>query len=516
MIAPPRQTPIKASLRVGHGQAESRKLDRAPPPRPDETATSATGRWGTIVKYRLLNNDRQIMDQQSILDRGSASAAVEGNMPGTSATRSATSGVSPGAAAAKAHLPWPAASGPRFPGEDGGRSLSEIASSDLDAALQLLAERAQYITGATGAAIALRRGQYNDMLCRASVGSNAPELGALLSTEYGLSGESVRTHKALHCDDAERDPRVNREGCRQLGIASVVVMPIVSDQQVLGVFELFSGKPKAFEGRDISALQRMTEMVEVAVKHAVATQTVSALEKPVESKSPGNKVMLKTAPVASPVSAVRADAVKVSPLASLPSNLPPRVLEKTEPAPKKPLFWSAAMQNQGNAGTISDVAASTSVPPVLRNLRQCQACGFPVSQGRSFCVECEERQWRGQRLPMQTREAQTRQAQTREVQTRELASTELAPGRSVAIIAKPVTASAPIRSAAHVAPISAAAPSDAPGDNSGVTADFLNSRNSAPFLGSTAPSESWFAANKYVLGALLLVAIVAAAVAWLR
>src|SRR4029077_7529976 len=26
------------------------------------------------------------------------------------------------------------------------------------------------------------------------------------------------------------------------------------------------------------------------------------------------------------------------------------------------------------------------------------ACGFPVSQGRKFCVECEEKQWRGQRL----------------------------------------------------------------------------------------------------------------------
>jgi GAF domain len=455
------------------------------------------------------------MDHHSILDRGSALAAVEGGMPGTSPTRSATAGVSAGAAAAKAHLPWPAASGPRFPGEDSGRSLSEMASSDLDAALQLLAERAQYITGATGAAIALRRGQHSDMLCRASVGSNAPELGALLSMEYGLSGESVRTHKALHCDDAERDPRVNREGCRQLGIASVVVMPIVSDQQVLGVFELFSGKPKAFEGRDISALQRMTEMVEVAVKHAVATQTVPAVEKPAQSKSPADTVTLKTAPVQAPVSVmpvdvVRADAVKVTPL----EQLPPREPEKAKPAlaPKKPLFWSAAMQTQGNAGSINEAAASTSVPPVLRNLQQCQACGFPVSQGRTFCVECEERQWRGQRLPMQAKEAQTREAQTREP-----ASAKLAPGRPVAVIAKPAPlASAPIRPAAQVSPISVAATSHASGNAPDLTADFLSSRNSTPFLGSAAPSESWFAANKYVLGALLIVAVFVAAVYWLR
>ncbi len=115
------------------------------------------------------------------------------------------------------------------------------------------------------------------MLCRASSGPNAPELGALLSMEHGLSGESVRTRQALRCDDTETDPRVNREGCRQLGIASVVVMPIVSEHRVLGVFELFAGKPHAFGERDLSALQRLGEMVETAVKHAEAAQRLTGV-----------------------------------------------------------------------------------------------------------------------------------------------------------------------------------------------------------------------------------------------
>src|ERR1700733_1175220 len=161
-----------------------------------------------------------------------------------------------------------------FPGEDGGHSLAEIARRDLDAALQLLADRAQYITGASGAAIALRRRGKKDMLCRASSGSNAPELGALLSTEFGLSGESVRTRQPLRCDAAERAARVNREVCRQRGIASVVVMPVVNDDEVLGVFELFSGKVNAFGERDLSALQRLSEMVETAVRLARAAESV--------------------------------------------------------------------------------------------------------------------------------------------------------------------------------------------------------------------------------------------------
>jgi hypothetical protein len=119
-----------------------------------------------------------------------------------------------------------------FPGEDRGHSLAEMAQRDLDAALQLLAERAQYITGATGAAIALRHIGQHDMLCRATAGPNAPELGALLSTEFGVSGESVRTQKSLRCDNAETDGRVNRESCRDLGIASVLVTPVLSDGEV--------------------------------------------------------------------------------------------------------------------------------------------------------------------------------------------------------------------------------------------------------------------------------------------
>src|SRR5207247_3241450 len=64
----------------------------------------------------------------------------------------------------------------RFPAEDGGKSLSEMAQRDLNAALQLLAERAQYITGASGAAIALREDE--GRLCRASAGRSAPGAGA--------------------------------------------------------------------------------------------------------------------------------------------------------------------------------------------------------------------------------------------------------------------------------------------------------------------------------------------------
>jgi|1186.fasta_scaffold02267_2 hypothetical protein len=305
----------------------------------------------------------------------------------------------------------------RFPGEDGGRSLGEMAQRDLDAALQLLADRAQYITGASGAAIALRRNGMKDMLCRASTGSNAPELGALLSSEFGLSGESVRTRKPLRCDDAERDARVNREACRQLGIASVVVMPVVHDDEVLGVFELFSGQAHAFGDRDISAVKRLSEMVETAVRMAhvterlpghLGTDQASAIEWSADEDAILD-VEIQNPPlgVAAPIQANKDLPVGGHPpppanpvVASAPILAPEaQVANEPEPVtaaavPKKPLFWSAAASaSEAPAGSVVD---QSHVPPVLRGLRKCEACGFPISPGRVLCVECEEKKWRGQ------------------------------------------------------------------------------------------------------------------------
>jgi len=158
----------------------------------------------------------------------------------------------------------------RFPGEDGGKSLAAMAERDLNATLQLLAERAQYITGATGAAIAVM--DHGEMVCKASAGASAPEIGARLQIDSGLSGESIRTRETLRCDDIQTDGRVNRESCEELGIASVVVMPILEDEVVIGVFELFSNHPHAFQDRDIVALERMGFMVRTALAQAESAQ----------------------------------------------------------------------------------------------------------------------------------------------------------------------------------------------------------------------------------------------------
>jgi GAF domain len=489
------------------------------------------------------------MDHYSILDHSPASPADEAErvrereLPKPS-PRSATASVSAGIAAANAHLPKLAQPAPRFPGEDGGRSLAEMAYADLDAALQLLADRAQYITGSSGAAIALRRGQHNDMLCRATVGANAPELGALLSMEYGLSGECVRTRQPLRCDDAERDPRVNHEVCRELGIASVVVMPIVSDEHVLGVFELFSGKPHAFAERDLSALQRLSEMVETAVKYAMAAPIVVPVpESPVsDPHAVETEPAIDTTPQAGEAESVGILNSDPAPVENISLTEPKQLeeqapeqtevekteVEKTEPektelentkseepqpaaAPRKPFFWSAALQTSPSA--VHSNESSLSVPPMLRNLQKCQACGFPVSQGRTFCVECEEKQWRGQRVPQPAAAAAVNPAPHEEKEKEKQAAPDPAVAAVVDTPETPVTENLPSAPTEEPAANKLPIPTDAPEN---ISASEPAADNSTLFLSSSQPSESWFGANKYILAALLVVATVIAAIAWLR
>jgi hypothetical protein len=129
---------------------------------------------------------------------------------------------------------------------------------DRETTLQSIAERALTMTRATGAAIALSEGDGSEMICVASAGDDAPPVGSRLQAGSGFSGECVRTGRSLRCDDSETDDRVDREGCKSLGIRSLVAVPIRQGSKVAGLLEVFSPQPYAFNADDIGALQHLT------------------------------------------------------------------------------------------------------------------------------------------------------------------------------------------------------------------------------------------------------------------
>ncbi|MGB9235511.1 MAG: GAF domain-containing protein [Terriglobales bacterium] len=281
-------------------------------------------------------------------------------------------------------------------GGDGPSARRALEEPELEAALQLLVERAQYITGATGTALALPQG--SEMVCRASAGSCAPSIGARLQVRSGLTGESIARRQLLRCDNAEADPRVNLEACRALGIASIVVLPLLRrNGEVRGLLELFSDHPYAFEERDLIALERMADLTLTALDLAEQRHDAVAPAPP-EKQSEASRVRT---PVSSSANVVAAASTLRAPReipAPMPSPSPVAERERVSlhsdfsqlhaEQPPAELIMPPALEMNPAA----ESAPSTLLPDSTGRVQKCAGCGFPVSEGRTLCLDCERKQ----------------------------------------------------------------------------------------------------------------------------
>src|SRR2546429_4379095 len=145
---------------------------------------------------------------------------------------------------------------------------------EIDMILGAIAEAAQTLTAATGAAVAMRR--EGVMICRGRSGMTAPSLGAQLSINTGLSGDCLRTGKTLRCDDTEKDYRADPDACRRMGLRSIVAVPLNGPRGSIGILEVFSNRPSAFSDEHVEILDRLAGMAEAAGSREARTESPSA------------------------------------------------------------------------------------------------------------------------------------------------------------------------------------------------------------------------------------------------
>ena len=201
----------------------------------------------------------------------------------------------------------------------------------------------------------------------------------------------------LRCDNAETDPRVNLETCRAFGIASIVVLPLLRRSgEVRGLFELFSDHPYAFEERDLIALERMADLTLTALdfaeqRHGTVppppTDTGKSARPATAGFAAAGSASTGFAPaVSAPV--VAAPAVPALSASSLPqpANLDAAAVPAA-PAPsvilKSPLPAPAPILE-------SPHDESAFHPEAALHVQKCAACGFPVSEGRTLCLDCDK------------------------------------------------------------------------------------------------------------------------------
>ena len=189
---------------------------------------------------------------------------------------------------------------------------------ELYACLQLLTDRARFITGATWAAIALH--ENNQFVYCAAAGSSAPVIGS----EFNV--KTLRPEQSLAADGKS------------------LQVTVVRNSKTAGFFQLFSESAK-FTDHDLQSIIRLADMVGTAINCMEAEQHSIAEEHP---------------------------------------SVPTLVAQPEKPV--IPVLWHAPEDLVSGASNesspVSDLAAT---------ICACESCGFPVSRGRTICVDCEER-----------------------------------------------------------------------------------------------------------------------------
>jgi hypothetical protein len=206
-------------------------------------------------------------------------------------------------------------------------SLKRSAALEFHATAQLLADRARFLTGAAGVAVALEhQGQFT---YTAASGSLVSQIGVTADvTKYPLR-KCVKTGETVH---------LPIEGASE-GSHPPLALAILKDRKIVGFFELIPGA-HALEGADVDAVSHLSDMVSTALEHLEAAEHSASLITEAKPEAP--------APPASPV------------LWHAPETA------AAEPAP-----------------------ALHAPSPSSADVHPCSACGFPVSGVRSLCVDCD-------------------------------------------------------------------------------------------------------------------------------
>jgi hypothetical protein len=138
--------------------------------------------------------------------------------------------------------------------------LIQSATLEFFASVQLLVERARFVTGATKVALALK--ENSQFVYCASSGSAGPETGTPADMRNKMLQQCVETGQ----------PTRSSESHSSAADVFALAVPIIRAQKVSGFFQLTAGQ--SFRDTDVDAIFRLTEIVNTALEHHEAAEQV--------------------------------------------------------------------------------------------------------------------------------------------------------------------------------------------------------------------------------------------------
>lgn len=139
------------------------------------------------------------------------------------------------------------------------QDVISAAPIDLDPTLQIILDQLMEITNSSGAAIEMVEG--DEIFYRASAGTLKGFKDYRMKYMNSLSGYCIAHGEIVNCTDTEKDNRVNNEATRKFNIRSMVVAPLMHEEERIGVLKVSSERVNAFDKKDIEAVEILSKVI---------------------------------------------------------------------------------------------------------------------------------------------------------------------------------------------------------------------------------------------------------------
>jgi diguanylate cyclase (GGDEF)-like protein len=148
------------------------------------------------------------------------------------------------------------------------RTQNEIATSDLDldAVMQLAADRALDLTNAAAAMIEAPDG--HEFVFEATAGDAEHYHGARVEASASLAGRALRERRILTSDDSAADPRLIQPVREELGIGSLICVPLFHRADAVGVLTVCHPEAHHFGAGDAQTLELLSDLIAAHLSHA--------------------------------------------------------------------------------------------------------------------------------------------------------------------------------------------------------------------------------------------------------
>ena len=153
-------------------------------------------------------------------------------------------------------------------------SLALTSSLDLRQVLVRIVNAAHQLTGADTIALNLYYASSDMFLPGATAGIELPGSSTEGIRPHGMTRRALQQHRSILVGDTHQEPDVNKR-LVAIGVRSMILVPVISHDQVLGVLNAYSQRTFKFTDADVQLVSALGNQAAAAIENARLFQDVA-------------------------------------------------------------------------------------------------------------------------------------------------------------------------------------------------------------------------------------------------